>query len=137
MKSKSADELRTLRMVKSAGQIAKTAPGFSGETNDAFWIEVISKYVKQQKKAIEEFEKAGAGAAAQISELRFEIDYLEPFLPQKATEDEIREMVRKAIEQTGATSAKMVGKVMGAVMKDHKDRVDADIVKRIATQELG
>lgn len=136
MKSKNENELRTLRMVKSQAQLAKTAPGFSGETDDNFWIDVIAKYVKQQKKAGEEFEKAGEAAKDRIDELRFEIDYLEPFLPRKASEDEVRLMVRAAIAQTGATSPKMLGKVIGAVMKEHKDTVDAEIVKQIATQEL-
>lgn len=137
MKAKSENELRTLRMVKSQAQIVKTAPGFTGEAGDAFWLEVIARYVKQQKKAIEEFEKVGDAAKGQISELRFEIEYLEPFLPKKAGEDEVLVWVRAAIAETGASSAKMVGKVVGAVLKGHKDTVDADTVKRIATQELG
>ncbi len=136
MRSKNAQELNVLRMVKTQGQAAKTAPGFEGDTDDKFWTDVIIKYVKQQKKAKEEFEKAGEQGRENAETIEFEIKYLEPFLPKLMGEDEVRSIVKAAIAKTGVVDAKMVGKVMGFVMKDHKGEVDAAMVKRIATEEL-
>ena len=136
MRSKDAAVLSVLRMVKSEGQIAKTSAGFKGETDDSFWSDVILRYVKKQKKAKAEFEKAGESGQASAESLQFEIDYLTPFLPKMMSEDEVREIVKKAIEETGASGPNMVGKVMGFVMKSHKGQVDAAAVKSIATVEL-
>lgn len=136
MRSKDTAVLDVLRMVKTEAQITKTSVGFKGDTDDAFWLEVISRYVKKQKKAKVEFEKAGEPGKSNAEKLQFEIDYLEPFLPKMMGEDDVREIVLKAIEDTGANGPQMVGKVIGAVMKLHRDQVDAAMVKTIATEEL-
>ena len=136
MRTKNSDELALLRMVKTEAQKAKTAPGFDGNTDDNFWLDVIAKYVKQQQRSIVEFEKAGDSAKETIEKLRFDIDYLAFFLPKKLDDAETRALVKAAIQATGATNAKMTGKVVGAVMKTHRDQVDAALVKRIAEEEL-
>ncbi len=136
MRAKNSQELDVLRMVKTQAGAKKTAPGFDGETDDAFWTEVITRYVKQQKKALAEFEKAGEQGKEGASQLRFEIEYLSPFLPQQKGEEEIRDLVKQAIAETGAAGEKMVGRVVGFVMKSHRDEVDAVLVKKIATEEL-
>ncbi|MCP4676861.1 MAG: GatB/YqeY domain-containing protein, partial [Deltaproteobacteria bacterium] len=102
-----------------------------------FWTEVITRYVKQQKKALVEFEKAGDQGKDGVESLRFEIDYLSPFLPRLKGEDEVRELVKRAIVETGTVGAKMAGRIVGHVMKSHREEVDAGMVKRIATEELG
>lgn len=135
MRVKNSQELLILRMVKSCGMKEKTSPGFSGEADDAFWLEVIAKYVKQQQKAIVEFEKVGASGDA-IAELKFEIEYLAPFLPAKLSESETEKLVDEAISKSGADSLKMMGKVMGYIMKEHKDTVDAAIAKQLIQKKL-
>jgi hypothetical protein len=137
MLGKNKREMDVLRMVKAQAGVAKAAPGFDRETDDKFWQEVIASYVKQQKKAQEEFKKAGELGARQVADLQFEIDYLEPFLPSLMGEAEVRELVRQAIAETGAVGAKMAGRIVGAVVKNHRDRVDPAMVQRIAAQELG
>ncbi len=137
MRSKNSKELSVLRMVKSLAQTQKTAPGFSGETGDEFWTEIIGRYVKQQKKAINEFQKAGDKGKENIEQIRFEIDYFAPYLPKLLGEDEVRVLVKEAIAETGAVGGRMVGKVIGFIMKSNKGKVDAAMVKRIATEELG
>ena len=137
MRARNTREADVLRMVKTMGTKDKTAPGFKGETDDAFWLAVIGRYVKQQKKALIEFEKLGEAAASQAEQAVYEIDYLSPFLPELLGEAAVRELVKTAIEETGAAGPKMVGKVIGAVMKAHRDSVDPLLVKAIATEELG
>jgi uncharacterized protein YqeY len=137
MRSKNKKEIAVLRMVKAQAGVAKVAPGFDGEAGDAFWLDMIARYVKQQKKAREEFKKVGEKGAEQVADIQFEIDYLEPYLPSFLGEDQVRELVRQAIAETGASGAKMAGRVTGEVMKQHRDAVDPGMVKRIATEELG
>ncbi len=137
MRNKNAQELDALRMVKSAAQTAKAAPGFPGVTDDAFWLDVIGKYVKQQQRSVIEFEKAGDAGKDHIDRLKFEIDYFSEFLPKKLGEAELNSLVKQAIQETGALNAKMAGKVMGHIMKIHKDSVDAEMLKRLVTEALG
>ncbi|MDJ0763075.1 MAG: GatB/YqeY domain-containing protein [Myxococcota bacterium] len=137
MRTKNTSELDVLRMVKTAAQAKKTAPGFSGETDDAFWRDVIARYVKQQQKALVAFREAGDQGQENVAKLEFEIAYLTPFLPQQMDEQEVRERVRQVIAETGAAGPKMIGKVIGTIVKAHRDEVDPLMVKRIAAEELG
>jgi uncharacterized protein YqeY len=137
MRAKKTQELDALRMVKTAAQTAKTAPGFDGQVDDAFWLDVIGKYVKQQQRALGEFEKVGEAGKDHMERLKFEIDYFSDLLPKKMGEDELRLLVKQAVEETGAAGGKMVGKVMGHIMKSHKDKVDSDTLKRVVTEVLG
>jgi uncharacterized protein YqeY len=136
MRAKNNDELDLLRMVKTEAQKAQTAPGFDGNADDKFWIDIIAKYVKQQQRSIAEFEKGGESARETIEKLKSDIAYLSEFLPDKMGEAETRALVKKAIASTGATGARMAGKIVGFVMKSHRDQVDAALVKRIAEEEL-
>lgn len=137
MRNKKAQELDVLRMVKTQAQTAKTAPGFDGNADDAFWLDVIGKYVKQQQRAATEFEKAGEAGKHHLERLAFEIEYFSEFLPKKLDEAALRELVKQAVQETGAVGGKMAGKVMGFIMKTHKDSVETESLKRVITEVLG
>ena len=137
MRARRQAEVNVLRMVKTQAAKERTAPGFSCDDADGFWLGVIQRYVKQQKKALVEYEAIGERAATQIAEIKFEIEYLAPFAPSALGEAETAALVDAAIAETGAVGAKMVGKVVGAVMKAHKDHVNAELVKSIAAAKLG
>lgn len=136
MRQKDQRVLSVIRQVKTKMTERRTAPDFSGEVNDALWVEVIGSYVKSLKKAQDEFAKGGEKAKAQIEELDFEIRYLEPYLPKMKSEDEVRAIVKDTIAALGVTGKQKIGQVMGAVMKAHKGEVDAALVKRIAEELL-
>ena len=78
----------------------------------------------------------GEKGKEQADGLRCEVEYCAQFLPQGLSEDEVRAAVRKAKADLGTTDPKMAGRVVGAVMKEHKGRVDAGLVKRIVDEEL-
>jgi uncharacterized protein YqeY len=137
MHARRVPEINVLRMIKTAAARERTAPGFACDDEDAFWLGVIQRYVRQQTKALAEYEALGERAAAQVAEIRFELEYLAPFTPSKLGEAETAALVDAAIAETGAAGAKMVGRVVGAVMKAHKDRVDPELVKRLAAARLG
>lgn len=135
-----ARDLRTanvIRMVNAKVTERRTSKGFKGEVDDALFLEVIGAYKKSLEKAREQYEAAGDRGAEHIEQIDFETAFLAGFLPEQLGEEAVREAVRAAIAETGAADPKMAGRIVGAVMKKHKGTVDAKVVKRIATEELG
>ena len=92
--------------------------------------EVLRRGVKRRREAAEQY-TAGKRPELAAKELA-EVTMLEEFLPQQATADEIRAVVREAIA-AGATD---VGKVMGQVMPRLKGRADGKLINQVAREEL-
>lgn len=132
MKDRNQPELDVIRAIRTKIGEVKTSKGFSGTIDNALYLEIIAKYVKSMTKAREEYLKAGERGVDLAATLTFEIDYLSEFLPKKLGEAETKALVEAAISQSGATSKKEIGRVMGMVMKSHKGQVDAGLVRRLA-----
>jgi uncharacterized protein YqeY len=112
MRSKEALKLGVLRMMKSAvknKEIEKMKP-----LEEAEVLTVLNSLVKQRKDSVEQFRKGGREELAQKEEE--EIKIIETYLPAGASEDDIRRAVEEAIQETGASSAKDMGKVMKATL---------------------
>lgn len=125
-----------VRMVKAKLQERRTAKGFTGQVDDALVLDVIGAYKKQLQKALVEFDKAGERGAAQSAQLRFEIAFLDRYLPRGLDEAALRLLVRERLTALGVTDAKQVGRLVGDVMKTHKGQVEAADVKRVAEELL-
>lgn len=136
MKAKDQAVLDVIRAIRSKIQLAKTADGFGGVVDDALYLREITAYVKSMTKAREEFVKVGERGAENAARLTFEVDYLSQFLPKKLGEAETRAIVTASIAEAAVSSRKQIGKLMGLIMKNHKDQVDADLVRRIAEELL-
>ena len=136
MKAGDRPRVNVLRQVQSEVSVAKSAPGFSGEVDDDLYLATIASYVKKMTKAKREFEDAGERGQAQADKLGYEIEYLSRWLPETLGEDETRALVRAAIEELGASDPKMIGRVIGHVMKSGAD-VDGGLVNRLTREELG
>lgn len=136
MRAKDARTADVIRMIKTKHMERRTAAGFKGPLDDNLWLEVISAYQKQLKKARDEFAGLGERGAESLPQLDFEIEFCSRFLPKQASDDEVRAAVRDAIAKLGVTDPKQSGKVMGEVMKTHKGKADAATVKRLVEEEL-
>ncbi len=136
MKAQDRRRADVIRMIDTKVMERRTAKGFSGEVDDALYLDVIGAYRKSMAKAIDQYKAAGERGAEQVEQLQYEVDFCDEFLPKRLSEDEVREAVKAAIAETGADSPKMMGKIIGAVMKNHKGTVDAGDVKRIAAELL-
>ncbi len=136
MKKKDAQQLAVLRMVKSRFQLKLSEKGVAGPLTDEMAQEVIGTYVKQQQKALPQFEQAGERGKEKLDQIRFEIEYLEQFLPKMLGEAQTEKLVADLIEKQGIAGANQIGRLMGAVMKEYKGQVDAALVKEIATRLL-
>ncbi|RFA30140.1 glutamyl-tRNA amidotransferase [Alkalilimnicola ehrlichii] len=96
------------------------------ELSDDDVIAVLSKMVKQRRESIAQYEQAGRDELA--AQERSEIDVISEFLPQPLTEAEIDTIIDKAIADTGASSIRDMGKVMGAVKPQLQGRADMGAV---------
>jgi uncharacterized protein YqeY len=112
MRSKDQLRLDVLRMMKSAVKLKEVEKMKALEENEV--IAVLNTLVKQRKDSIEQFRKGAREALAQKEEA--EIKVIEEYLPAAASEDDIRQAVADAVQETGATSMKDMGKVMKAAL---------------------
>jgi uncharacterized protein YqeY len=136
MKAKDLRTADAIRMINTKVMERRTAKGFSGQVDDALYVDVISAYRKSLAKAREEFIAAGERGREQAEELKWEVEFCDRFLPKGLSADELRAAVKAAIGTLGATDPKQVGRVVGEVMKAHKGKVEAGEVKKIAEEEL-
>jgi uncharacterized protein len=137
--SMKARDLRTadcVRMINTKVMERRTAKGFTGQVDDALYVDVIAAYRKSLMKAREEFLAVGERGQAQAEELKWEMELCDRFLPKGLSTDELRVAVRAAIAATGATDPKQAGRVVGEVMKTNKGRAEPGDVKKIVDEEL-
>lgn len=135
MKAKEGDVLDVLRMIRSRAK--KQATTDNVELTDELYSDVVQSYVKQMKRALQDYEKEGEGEGEMARKLRFEVEYLAPFLPQMMSEEDTRKLVRDIIAENDVSNPRQAGRVIGLVMKEHKGKVEPSLVKKIAEQELG
>ncbi len=131
---KSRDRLRvdTLRMMKSALKNKQLETG--DELNRDQEIAVISSYARKCRESIDEFRRGGREDL--LSRAEDELEVVMEYMPQQLGEDEIREELKKVLADTGASSPRDLGKVMGIMMGKFKGRVDGEEVRQIALDLL-
>ena len=115
MKAKEAGRLASLRAIKAAILLAKTAEGASGELSDQDIVKLIQKLVKQRKESAEQYNAAGRPELAE-NELA-EAAYMEVYLPKQLSETELEAELSKIIAEVGASKPSDMGKVMGVATK--------------------
>lgn len=98
-------------------------------------IAVLQRERKKRVEAAEAYEKAGR--AEQAAAEHFEAELIEGYLPKQLSDEELRELVRAAIEETGAGEQKQMGQVMSALMPKVGGRADGRRVSAAVRQELG
>lgn len=132
MKAKDKESLQVIRMIKSSIQNEQIKVGH--DLTDDEELSVLSREMKQRRDSLREFEQAGRDDLAE--KVKSEIAIVEKYMPEQLSEDDIRQIVQEAINQTGASSAKEFGKVMGAVMPKVKGKADGNLVNAIVKELL-
>ena len=115
MKAKEAVRLASLRAIKAAIMLAKTAEGATGEVSDQDVVKIIQKLVKQRKESAQQYTDAGRPELAE-NELA-EAAVMEVYLPKQLSEAEVEAELEKIIAEVGATQPSDMGKVMGVATK--------------------
>ena len=136
---KARDEVRssTLRMLLTAITNAEVAGKQQVELTDDDIVGVLSTEAKKRREAAVAFEEGGRPEMAEKE--RSELAVLVDYLPQQLSDDEVAEIVRAAVERTGAADEGMraMGKVMGVVQPQVKGRADGGKVAAEVRRQLG
>ena len=134
MLAKEKEKLEALRAVKAAFMVAKTEKGNSELTEDKE-ITIVQKLVKQRLDTAEVYKQNNRPELAEKEEKEAAI--ISVYLPKQLSEEEITAEVKAIIEQTGASSMKDMGKVMGMASKKLAGKADGKIISGIVKQILG
>jgi uncharacterized protein YqeY len=131
---RSGDALRrdTLRMVQNAVYNIEKAKKITLTDDDI--LAVITRETKTRRESVEAFRAGGREDLAAKEEA--EIAILAEYLPDPLTEDELRALVNQGIAETGATSARDLGKVMGWLSPRTRGRADGKVVSGLVAQAL-
>lgn len=133
MKAKDEAALRTLRAIKSAIQLEKTASGGGAALTAEGEIRILQKMVKQRKDSLDIYEAQGRADLA--TKEKEEIDILHQFLPEPLSPLELEMAIRKLMEESGLDSAADMGKLIGMANKTLQGRAEgkniAETVKRL------
>lgn len=133
MKARDKVRLETLRNIKKVFIEAKTAPGANDTLEDAAALKILAKLAKQGKESAETFRQQNREDLAE--EELAQVRVIEEYLPKPLSAEEIEAKVKEIIAQTGASSIKEMGKVMGVASKQMAGKADgkmiSDIVKKL------
>jgi uncharacterized protein len=135
MRAKDATKLGVLRMLKSALKYAAIEKsGAEAELSDAEAIQVIRKQAKQRQDSIESFEKAGRTELAHKE--KEELAFLNSYLPQAMSSEELEKIVRETIAELGAASKAQMGAVMKALQAKAGGRADGKTLSTEVQKQL-
>jgi uncharacterized protein YqeY len=132
MKERATTKVATLRLIQAALQNERIALGH--ELSDEEVQTVIRRAAKQRRDSIDQYEKASREDLA--AREREELALVEAYLPTMMSEAETEKAVAAAIAETGASSKKDLGAVMGKLMAKHKGSIDGKLAQRIAARTL-
>jgi uncharacterized protein YqeY len=134
MLAKDEAGLRSLRAIKAAIIVAKTAEGAKGEITEDDEIKLLQKLVKSRKDSLEIFQQQNRPELAKKEEE--EIAVIEKFLPKQMSAEEIKAAVAAIIAETGASSPADMGKVMGVATKQLAGKADGKTISALVKELL-
>lgn len=134
MKQREAGKIRlsTIRLLRAAQKEAEVAR--KRELDDDEILELIVREVKKRRDAIPEYEKANR--LESIKQLEEEIAVLTDYLPEQMDEDALNSIILEVINQTGANSAKDMGRVMQTLLPRIRGRADSKKVSQMVKERL-
>ena len=133
MRAKEKMRLGTIRMLIAAIKQREIDERIT--MTDADVLSTINKMIKQRRESLEQYKNAERHDLAEKEQN--EIDILETYLPQQLSETEIQNAVKKAIADTGASSMKDMGKLMGALKDELQGKADMSLVSKLVKDALG
>lgn len=134
MKAKETVRLASLRAIKAAITLAKTAEGATGEVDDAAIVKIIQKLVKQRKESAQQYNDAGRPELAE-NEMA-EATVMEVYLPKQLSEAEVEAKLAEIISEVGASQPSDMGKVMGVATKRLAGLADGRLISTLVKKLL-
>ncbi len=132
LKSGEKERLSVIRMLIS--EIKKVQIDQKKELTDEEIIQILQRYAKQRKEAIQQYKKADREDLVEKEERELKI--VQEFLPEPLSNEEIEKIVEEVIKETGASSMKDMGKVMKIIMEKVKGRAEGSVVSQIVRSKL-
>jgi len=132
MKAREQLKVDTLRMVMAA--ITKASVDRKKDLTEEEELAVLQREVKARRDSAEQYRAAGREEQAAKEEA--EIAIIQAYMPEAIEGEALIEIVENAIAQTGASSPSDTGKVMGAIMREYRGRVDGKEVQRCVSERL-
>ena len=132
MKAKDKQALKAVRMI--LGAIKQKEVDDRIELDDAQVMAVIQKMVKQRKDSISQFSDAGRTDLVEVEEA--ELVIINSYMPEQLSDEEVREVVDKAITDSGADSMKDMGKLMSMLKGQLDGKADMGLVSRLIKDKL-
>jgi len=133
MKSRDAVRLSTIRLTLNAIKNKELEQG--GELDNTVLADIVSRSIKQRRDSAAQYRQAGREELADKEEA--EIAVLVEYLPEQISEEELRSMCVKAVEESGASDMTQIGAVMKLLMPKVKGRADGTMVNKMVKQILG
>ncbi len=132
MKSQNVAKVNTLRLVQAAikqKDIDARAKGVTDGIDEAAVLSLLQGMIKQRKESIEMYKKGGRDDL--VSHEQAEVDIIQGFLPKQMDEAAMTEAIKCVIAETGATSIKDMGKVMGALRAKYAGQMDFGVASNL------
>ena len=120
MRAKEKDRLMTVRTILAA--IKQQEVDTREDVGDAAILAILDKQSKQRRESISQFSAAGRDDLVAQEEL--ELGFIQEYLPEPLSSDEVQALIKEAIDATGASSMKEMGKVMAHIKPHAQGRAD-------------
>ena len=133
MRQKDKERLAALRLILASFKQKEIDERI--ELKDEHSIAILNKMVKQHCDSIEQFGKANRDDL--IKKEQQELDVIESYLPKKMPSEKIDLLIKEVISETGASSPKDMGKVMGLLKGKLQGRADMSEVSKLIKDKLG
>jgi hypothetical protein len=137
MKNKEKDRMEALRSIKTALIIARSEKGANQQVSEENEIKILQKLLKQRKESAEVYDKQGRTELAEQE--RKEASYIQKYLPEQISDEELTNIIKGIIEEVGAESMKDMGKVMGVATRQLAGKAEgkaiSDKVKSLLSGE--
>ena len=137
MKDKETERLTTLRLINAAikdQDIASRGNGSDDGVSDADILQILGKMTKQRKESVRAYEEGGRIDLAEREQA--EIRVIEEFLPKQLSDEEVATAIDKAITDTGASSIRDMGKIMGSLKEQYTGQMDFGAVGPLVKDKL-
>ncbi|MGD9021862.1 MAG: GatB/YqeY domain-containing protein [Lysobacterales bacterium] len=133
MRARDQQRLTALRLVTAA--IKQIEVDKRVELDDTGVLAVLDKMVKQRRDSLKQYETAGREDLA--TQEQYEIGLISAYLPEALSDEEIADLISQAIEETGASSMRDMGAVMGKLKGAVQGRADMKAVSEAVKAQLG
>jgi uncharacterized protein YqeY len=134
MLAKDQAQLRGLRAIKAALLLAKTEKGPAEEITEEAEVKIIQKLIKQRRESSDIYKTQGRADLALVEDE--EIEVISQFLPKQMDSAEVEAVIARIVSQTGASSVKDMGKVMGLANKELAGKADGKLIAEVVKAQL-